>query len=668
MVAEGRRRRIGGGRIDEAVEGVLLVALTPAGVKAALIAAESLETDHDQALAQWRLQIERARYGASAPSVATARSRPSSGSSRAAWSDTEREQLLSLGSDLRKVLSAPTTSDRDRKQLLPRSPATGERSPLAPARDPGREARRQALAGHNSRPDGSAPPRSRQSQFHGERAGPLWLADYTYLRCWEDVVFFSFVIDAYSRMIVGWQFAANMRTDLVLDALRMALITRHPGADGLRGGSSAALVPPAAIGGVDCGLSATAQGQALPWWHDGHAMRPRAASLSRSPRPTPAVTDSERIGVAVVVLCHNYGRFLRAAIDSALDQTYPATRVVVVDDGSTDDSAAVIASYGDRVSGIHKENGGQASAINAGFATIDDDLVIFLDADDTLRPDIVERVVSTWSSDRSIAKIQWRMELVDASGVRSGVVRPPMHVRLPVGDMSTAELSFPFDIVWAATSGNAFPVGALRSILPMPEPEYRLCADSYLQHLVPLLGPVAALDVVRSYRGVHGANAFERPARASLALGQIRTSILMATITEGHLDRLATRLGRPRPVARMGSVSDLANRLVSLRLDPDSHPTPGDTRPRLAIAGVRAARQRFDVRLPMRLAFAIWFVLTALAPVPAVRPLGESLLLPERRGHWNRLLPLLHRRPGTPAVGQADRAVLSELTKPETSR
>jgi putative transposase len=59
----------------------------------------------------------------------------------------------------------------------------------------------------------------------------LWVADFTYLRCHEGVVFFSFVIDVFSRMIVGWQFASNMRTDLVLDALRMALATRHGGAD-----------------------------------------------------------------------------------------------------------------------------------------------------------------------------------------------------------------------------------------------------------------------------------------------------------------------------------------------------------------------------------------------------------------------------------------------------
>lgn len=64
-------------------------------------------------------------------------------------------------------------------------------------------------------------------------AGPneLWVADLTYLRCWEGLVFFAFVIDAYSRRVVGWQFASHMRTDLVLEALRMALHQRGPGAD-----------------------------------------------------------------------------------------------------------------------------------------------------------------------------------------------------------------------------------------------------------------------------------------------------------------------------------------------------------------------------------------------------------------------------------------------------
>ena len=70
-----------------------------------------------------------------------------------------------------------------------------------------------------------------ERDFRASRPDETWFADFTYLRCWEGVVFFSFVIDAYSRQVVGWQFAANMRTDLVLDALRMALAQHRPGAN-----------------------------------------------------------------------------------------------------------------------------------------------------------------------------------------------------------------------------------------------------------------------------------------------------------------------------------------------------------------------------------------------------------------------------------------------------
>ena len=59
----------------------------------------------------------------------------------------------------------------------------------------------------------------------------LWVGDFTYLRSWEGRSFFSFIIDVFSRMIVGWQIARHMRTSLVLDALRMALAIRQPGAD-----------------------------------------------------------------------------------------------------------------------------------------------------------------------------------------------------------------------------------------------------------------------------------------------------------------------------------------------------------------------------------------------------------------------------------------------------
>ena len=67
--------------------------------------------------------------------------------------------------------------------------------------------------------------------FSADRPDRLWVGDLTYLRTWEGRRFFAFLIDVFSRMIIGWQLATHMRTDLVLDALGMALGTRQPGAD-----------------------------------------------------------------------------------------------------------------------------------------------------------------------------------------------------------------------------------------------------------------------------------------------------------------------------------------------------------------------------------------------------------------------------------------------------
>ena len=80
-------------------------------------------------------------------------------------------------------------------------------------------------------PVATRPPDRVNRDFTATAPDRLWVADFCYLRCWEGVVFFSFVIDVYSRRVVGWQFTNNMRTDLVLDALRMALTRRQRGAD-----------------------------------------------------------------------------------------------------------------------------------------------------------------------------------------------------------------------------------------------------------------------------------------------------------------------------------------------------------------------------------------------------------------------------------------------------
>ena len=95
----------------------------------------------------------------------------------------------------------------------------------------GREAARQAVADHDRRSHRAQAPRSRRPDFTVDAPDRLWVGDLTYLRTWEGRMYFAFLIDVFSRMIVGWQLATHMRTDLVLDALRMALGTRQPGAD-----------------------------------------------------------------------------------------------------------------------------------------------------------------------------------------------------------------------------------------------------------------------------------------------------------------------------------------------------------------------------------------------------------------------------------------------------
>ena len=94
-------------------------------------------------------------------------------------------------------------------------------------------AKRRGKPWRTTKPDLSAQRRPDlvKRNFTAEEPNRLWVGDLSYLRCWEGVVYFAFIIDVHSRRVVGWQLASHMRTDLVLDALRMALGTREHGAD-----------------------------------------------------------------------------------------------------------------------------------------------------------------------------------------------------------------------------------------------------------------------------------------------------------------------------------------------------------------------------------------------------------------------------------------------------
>jgi hypothetical protein len=368
------------------------------------------------------------------------------------------------------------------------------------------------------------------------------------------------------------------------------------------------------------------------------ASQEKASAVAKCAQPTDSPT------LSVVVNNHNYGKYLAAAIDSALRQRDAPVEVIVVDDGSTDDSREIIERYGDRVVPVLKPNGGQASALNAGFARSNGDYVIFLDADDVLLSHLAARVVEAFQSEPRAAKVQYRMEVIDRAGVQTGAIKPPPHVPLLDGDLRRHYLRFPDDVWRMPTSGNAFPASVLRTLMPIPEQQYRGGADAYLTHLAPLFGPVCFLREIGAQYRVHGANGYEL-ATPALNLARIRRNVTHAQKTHAHIRRVATGLGLPLSSTDTLSVSSIANRLISLRLDPDNHPLRGDRIPRLILLGMRAALGRFDVSPAMRGLYAAWFVAMGVAPRKQATWLARQMVFPQIRGNVNHLLGVMEHWP-----------------------
>lgn len=341
--------------------------------------------------------------------------------------------------------------------------------------------------------------------------------------------------------------------------------------------------------------------------------------------------------VSIVIDNYNYAQFLREAVESALAQTYARMEVVVVDDGSTDGSREVIAGFGDAVIPVLKANGGQASAINAGFAASSGDLVLFLDADDFLHPEAVERSVARHQP--GMAKLHFRLDAVGADGHPLGFTVPTAARTLDAGDV-VPRLLDEGRYVTPTMSGNMFPRSVLERLLPVPEAEFRISADGYLVTSAPFHGPVIAVDEILGGYRVHGSNwwAPERLDAARLRDYLRHDFSKYRCVYDG-----ATAAG----LSVTGSLTrrdqfHLRTRLASLRYDPDEHPVPSDTRPGLAVSGV-VATLRSDLDARRRALFAAWFLAVALGPSVVARPLVRYLYVPHHRPAWTRRVRALLR-------------------------
>ncbi|HUR30708.1 MAG TPA: glycosyltransferase family A protein, partial [Saprospiraceae bacterium] len=117
--------------------------------------------------------------------------------------------------------------------------------------------------------------------------------------------------------------------------------------------------------------------------------------------------------VSIIISSYNYVLFVRDAIESVIHQRYSDFEIIVVDDGSTDGSPEIIAGYGNEITFIPKENGGQASALNAGFKASRGSIIIFLDSDDLLYPDAVANAVTSFA-EPEVVKTHWLLHEIDA--------------------------------------------------------------------------------------------------------------------------------------------------------------------------------------------------------------------------------------------------------------
>lgn len=110
--------------------------------------------------------------------------------------------------------------------------------------------------------------------------------------------------------------------------------------------------------------------------------------------------------VSVVIPTYNYGQYIKEAIDSALEQTLPPCEIIVADDGSTDDTAQIVAEYGDKVRYIRYEHKGICHLRNAVLDEIKGDWFVNLDADDYLANDFIEQSLAVaLSSEERIAVV-----------------------------------------------------------------------------------------------------------------------------------------------------------------------------------------------------------------------------------------------------------------------
>ncbi len=344
--------------------------------------------------------------------------------------------------------------------------------------------------------------------------------------------------------------------------------------------------------------------------------------------------------ISIVVINHNYGRFLRYAVDSALGQTTSPVEVIVVDDGSTDDSSAMISTYGERIVTVFKPAGGHVSAVNAGYALAKGEICIFLDADDVLYPHCVETVLREWR--QGDVKLQYRLDTIDADGVDQNMPFPYFAADLTpqaVRDQAICYGVYP----WTVSSGNAFSAKFLDALLPIDHEEVYRSPDGYLNKMAPLFGNVRSIGAVLGAYRVHGANAWAQMG-GSLNMAPILRWLAFDRVLQKQFEAEAARRGiAVTPYAEIRTLQRMEHLLLAFRFAPQNFDQSGETAAGLFAMGVQAAWIAPNISMAGRGVWMGWIFTLAFLPKGVVRKAFGLARGQTARGGISRLLLQLSR-------------------------
>lgn len=226
------------------------------------------------------------------------------------------------------------------------------------------------------------------------------------------------------------------------------------------------------------------------------------AEAVEAPATEPATLTDQPL-VSVLVTNYNYGRFIKQAIESLLAQTYPKIEMIIVDDGSTDNSRDVIESFtkDPRVRSYYQKNAGESAALNTAFKHSLGEIIVLMDSDDYLSPFAVATIVSACTP--TTVGFHFRLRLETNDGRTLGFA-PPMDEEMPSGWCDRVFLKRGSYVT--LPTGKAYVRKALEKVMPIPETKFRTAGDAYLQEVIIFYGEMVAIGEVSGVWRQHNDN------------------------------------------------------------------------------------------------------------------------------------------------------------------